>query len=93
MLDGKRVELLRELVPQSAMLAFLVNPNNPTAESQVTVKETPGALGQDYYVLSAGTEHDLDMMSLAQPQGQHAARAERSIFPSGLVPTGGVAQR
>jgi putative tryptophan/tyrosine transport system substrate-binding protein len=70
MLDGKRVELLRELAPQAAALVFLVNPNNPTTESETTVKETARALGQTYHVLSAGTERDLDaaFASISQPQ-------------------------
>jgi putative tryptophan/tyrosine transport system substrate-binding protein len=70
MLDGKRVELLRELAPQATALVFLVNPNNPTSESETTVKETARALGQNYHVLSAGTGRDLDtaFASISQPQ-------------------------
>jgi putative tryptophan/tyrosine transport system substrate-binding protein len=58
-LDAKRVELLRELVPKGAVLAFLVNPNNPTTESATNVQDTARALQQTYYLLSAGNERDL----------------------------------
>jgi putative ABC transport system substrate-binding protein len=70
MLDGKRVELLRELSPKAAALAFLVNPNNPNTESETIVKETARALGQEYYVLSAGNEGDLDTAFATIPQRQ-----------------------
>jgi putative ABC transport system substrate-binding protein len=58
-LDSKRVELLRELAPKGAELAFLVNPNNPRTESETNVTDTARALGQAYYVLSVGNERDL----------------------------------
>jgi putative ABC transport system substrate-binding protein len=60
LLDGKRVELLRELAPQAAALAYLANSNNPMTESETIVKETARSLGQEYYVLRAGSEGDLD---------------------------------
>lgn len=67
-LDGKRVELLRELAPNAAALAFLVNPNNPMTEAVGNVEQTARALRQEYYVLSAGTEHELDEAFATIPQ-------------------------
>jgi putative tryptophan/tyrosine transport system substrate-binding protein len=69
-LDGKRVELLRELVPKAKTLIFLVNPNNPNTESATIVKETARALGQEYSTLSAGSRHDLDTAFSTMPQRQ-----------------------
>jgi putative tryptophan/tyrosine transport system substrate-binding protein len=68
LLDGKRVELLREFAPNAVALAFLVNPNNPNAESELNVKSTARALGQDYYVLSAGDENQLESAFATVPQ-------------------------
>jgi putative tryptophan/tyrosine transport system substrate-binding protein len=60
-LGAKSVELLRQLVPTSAVIAYLVNPSNPSAE--LYSKEAPTAeraLGIAVPVLNASTEHDLD---------------------------------
>jgi putative ABC transport system substrate-binding protein len=57
----KSVQLLRELVPAAAVIAYLVNPSSPSAEiyskEAVTVAR---ALGIQVHVLNASTEHDLD---------------------------------
>src|SRR5262249_5918383 len=36
MLGAKRLELLRELVPKAGVIAVLINPNNPTAEAELS---------------------------------------------------------
>jgi len=69
LLDAKRVELLRELAPKATALAFLVNPNNPTNESAANVQETARALGQEYYVVSAGSERELEVVFRDISQG------------------------
>ena len=38
---AKRLELLRELIPQARVIGVLFNPNSPTAEHQMS--ETQGA--------------------------------------------------
>ncbi len=59
-LIGKRVELMRQLVPNLRTVAVLVNPNNPNAEPQVRelmdAARSAGLLGQ---ALLAGTENEL----------------------------------
>jgi putative ABC transport system substrate-binding protein len=61
LLVAKRMELLRELVPTSTTIAFLVNPNNSNAEPDTRVAQTAArSLGQQLVVLSAGTEDDID---------------------------------
>jgi putative ABC transport system substrate-binding protein len=69
-LDGKRVELLRELVPRVTRLISLVNPNNPNTESAAVVKEAARSLGQEYLTLSAGSERDLRAAFATMPQPQ-----------------------
>jgi putative ABC transport system substrate-binding protein len=60
-LMAKRLELLSELVPQTAMIALLVNPNSPNAEPMTRdVQEAAGARGLRVPVLKAGTESEID---------------------------------
>ena len=58
-LGAKRLELVRELVPNTNIIAFLVNPDHPRAE--LDIKETQDAartLGQRLHVVKARTESD-----------------------------------
>jgi putative ABC transport system substrate-binding protein len=60
-LAAKRLELLKELVPAAAVMAYLMNPSNPTAEFER--KESlpaASALGIQLHVLNASTEQELD---------------------------------
>jgi ABC-type uncharacterized transport system substrate-binding protein len=59
-LNAKRLELLRELVPKAALIAFVVNPNNPNSEEIEDLQATAQAVGQPILVLEAGSERDLD---------------------------------
>jgi putative tryptophan/tyrosine transport system substrate-binding protein len=60
-LDAKRMELLHELVPKATMIALLVNPDNPFAESKVRqAQEDARSFGQQLHVLRARTEQDID---------------------------------
>jgi putative ABC transport system substrate-binding protein len=60
----KRVEVLRELVPTTTIMAVLVNPTNNPANVEVEVRQAQAAansLGlQTIHVLQASTEPDLD---------------------------------
>ena len=61
MLVTKQLELLHEAVPTAGVIAFLVNPNNPTAESQVReLKEASRALGLQLHILNASTGREID---------------------------------
>ena len=61
-LEAKRLELLRELVPISALVAVLVNPSNAQAETQSreVVQRAARAIGQQVLILRASTEHELE---------------------------------
>ena len=60
-LGAKSVELLKELLPAIAVIAYLVNPSNPSAEfySKEAVMAA-SSLGVQVHVLNASTERDVD---------------------------------
>jgi putative ABC transport system substrate-binding protein len=60
-LGGKRLELIRELVPSLAVLAVLSNPNNPNAEDHLNdIRSAARASGQQVDVFRASNEADID---------------------------------
>jgi putative ABC transport system substrate-binding protein len=60
-LGAKQLELLRELVPNAAVIGMLVNPDFPDAESQVKdAKEAARMFGQQVHVVNASNEGDFD---------------------------------
>src|ERR1700730_17594903 len=60
-LGAKRLEVLREVVPNAAVIAVLLNPNNPSAELQLReMQQAAGILGQQMSILNANTERELD---------------------------------
>jgi putative tryptophan/tyrosine transport system substrate-binding protein len=65
----KRLELLHELLPAAKVIAFLIHPANPGAESQTNDHQRAARiLGLQLHVLRASTEGDIDSAfeSLAQ---------------------------
>jgi ABC-type uncharacterized transport system substrate-binding protein len=60
-LEGKRLELLHELVPHAAVIAMLVNPTFAgTDEITDDMQAAARALGLKLNVLKASSEHDLE---------------------------------
>jgi putative ABC transport system substrate-binding protein len=60
-LTAKRLELLRELVPSATIIGFLINPGNPTSESQTRdVKVAARLLGIELLILNANSERNID---------------------------------
>jgi ABC-type uncharacterized transport system substrate-binding protein len=61
-LGAKRLELMHELMPKAILFGMLVNPKNPISKSQFQdLEQTAHAIGQQFIVLNASTEHDLDI--------------------------------
>jgi putative ABC transport system substrate-binding protein len=60
-LSSKKLEILHGLVPATAAIALLVNPDNPTADSVVQdTQKAAHALGRRLSVLRASNEREID---------------------------------
>jgi putative ABC transport system substrate-binding protein len=59
MAAGKRLELLRQLMPKAGTIAYLTNPNNPNREID-NVQTAAHSLGQQILVLNANSDGELD---------------------------------
>ncbi len=61
LLEGKRLELLHELVPKGSRIAALLNPANPQAETELdNVREAARSIGRQIIALKASTPNDYD---------------------------------
>jgi putative ABC transport system substrate-binding protein len=70
-LGPKRLELLRELVPNAKVIAVLVNPTNAAAAAQSDRQDVDAAaraFGQQIVILNASTERDFDPAFAAMVQ-------------------------
>jgi ABC-type uncharacterized transport system substrate-binding protein len=57
----KQLDVLRELIPAAALVGFLVNPNNPNAESDSnSARMAADALGRNLLVVSARTSDEVE---------------------------------
>jgi putative tryptophan/tyrosine transport system substrate-binding protein len=60
-LEVKKLSLLREVVPKAPLIAMLVNPTNPSAETDIEdVQKAAAAVGQQIFLLRASSERDID---------------------------------
>ena len=60
-LEAKRLEVLREAVPNVAVIAVLMNPNYPDAEIQLKDLQTAaGAIWKEIHVVKASSESGID---------------------------------
>jgi putative tryptophan/tyrosine transport system substrate-binding protein len=58
---SKRVELLRDLLPNASSIAYLVNPANPESEPETKdVSAAARSLGFELHVLNASSEREID---------------------------------
>jgi putative ABC transport system substrate-binding protein len=72
----KRLEILHEVVPTAAVIAVLLNPTSPTADSQLrNLQAAADALAVRLHILHASTERDFDAVSQTLVQ----------LRPGGLV--------
>jgi putative tryptophan/tyrosine transport system substrate-binding protein len=60
-LNAKRMELLRDLVPQAAVIAVLIDPHYPAAEAELPNVVAAGqAIGRQIVVVRAANEREFD---------------------------------
>ena len=60
-LGAKRLELLRELIPNATVIGVVINPRNPTSESQTRdVQAAARTLGVELLILNASSERDIE---------------------------------
>jgi len=60
-LGAKRLELLRELVPSAKVIGVLINPRNPTSQSQTAdVQAAARAHGIELMIEDASSDRDID---------------------------------
>ncbi len=84
-LEAKKLALLREMVPNTPLIAMLVNPNNPSAETDIgDVQTAAGAVGQQIVLLRAGSEQDIDVAfeTIVQQRGKALLVAHDPFFLS-----------
>ena len=60
LMEGKRLGLLRDVVPNAAVIGLLVNPQSPGIDAQTEdVRSAAHTMGQNILVLNASTEQDI----------------------------------
>jgi putative tryptophan/tyrosine transport system substrate-binding protein len=58
---AKRMQLLKEVVPQASVVGFLMNPNNPNSEIETKAAQTAASsLGKELLILRASSEDEID---------------------------------
>jgi putative ABC transport system substrate-binding protein len=96
-LARKRLSLMRELFPNAAVMALLVNPSNPALADATagSVEAAARTLGVQLHVLRASTERDLDdvFAKVAQLKAGALIIAVDSFFTARRAQLGALALR
>src|SRR5262252_1563945 len=70
----KRVQLMHQLIPQAATIAYLMNPNHPSGEIEMQAAQTAArSLGKETLVVRASNESELDAAFTTMAQQQIGA--------------------
>jgi putative ABC transport system substrate-binding protein len=68
-MEGKKLGLLREMVPTASLIAVLLNPANPSFDTQLSdVQEAANRVGQKIHVFRANSESEIDATLAAVDQ-------------------------
>ena len=82
-LGHKHIEVLHEFVPKAALIALLLNPNNPEgAFYEQSAQNGARALGRRLLVLKAGTAREIDaaFATLADQRAKAVTHRRRSVL-------------
>jgi putative tryptophan/tyrosine transport system substrate-binding protein len=82
---AKRLDLLDQLMPKDAIIAYLRNPNSPTGEPELgEVENAAHSLARQILILSVGSERELEptLASLAQHRSVALLVSGHSLFTS-----------
>src|SRR5215510_7980175 len=93
---GKRLELLREMVPAAGVIALLVNPNSAAREAETKeLNEAARALGLEIRILNATSESEIDaaFATLAKERSIPLVVSSDSLFTDRPVRLVGLAAR
>jgi putative tryptophan/tyrosine transport system substrate-binding protein len=85
-IEAKRLALLREMVPAAAAIAYIVNPNSPEADAEVSdVQGAARSAGCALHILRAGTESEIDLAfkTMAQLKADAVLVGSDPLFNSG----------
>jgi ABC transporter substrate binding protein len=73
-LVAKRLEFIRQLVPESAPISYLMNPQAPESEFHLSYMQAAARdIGQRYMVLNASSEREIDGAFAALAQTRSGA--------------------
>jgi putative ABC transport system substrate-binding protein len=95
-LGAKRLELLHELIPRVTVIGFLINPGNPTSESQIRdVQAAARVFDIETLILHAGSERNIEaaFASFAQQRVNAVIVGADSLFLSRRDQLAGLAAR
>jgi putative ABC transport system substrate-binding protein len=84
-LDTKRLELLRELIHEAALIAVLINPNSPEAAAQSDdMRAAAQAINQEIVILTAGRQQEFEIAfaELAKSKAEALLVANDPFFDS-----------
>ena len=84
-LGAKRLELLRELIPTVTIVGVLMNPDNPSSESQIRdIRAAARAFGIEPLIVHAGSERNIDVAfaSFVQQRATAVIVGSDSLFVS-----------
>src|SRR5262245_21390185 len=76
---AKRMQLLREVVPQATVIGFLMNPNNPNADIEMKAAQTAASsVGMEMLVINAGSEREIETAFATMDQHRAVALLDAS---------------